>query len=115
MSSLKGAHFGTLSVNKTAQAIDAIVDRYDPPALRRTQAGAWSRQVVIDSADDQAGTAAMWGRLYATDAAVLDRRLMRMAHDVCDDDPRTIAQRRADALGAVSRWGSSARVWLSKR
>lgn len=44
----------------------------------------------------------MWGRLYATDAAVLDRRLMQMAHDVCGDDSRTIAQRRADALGALA-------------
>ena len=44
----------------------------------------------------------MWGRLYATDAAVLDRRLMEMANEVCDDDPRTTAQRRADALGALA-------------
>jgi hypothetical protein len=58
--------------------------------------------VVIDSANQESGTAAMWGRLYATDAAVLDRRLMQMAHEVCDDDPRTIAQRRADALGALA-------------
>jgi hypothetical protein len=33
---------------------------------------------------------------------VLDRRLMQMAHGACDDDPRTIAQRRADALGALA-------------
>jgi Domain of unknown function (DUF222) len=95
------AHFGPLSANKAAQAIEAIVDRYDPGALRRTRASARSREVVIDSADQESGTAAMWGRLYATDAAVLDRRLMQMAHEVCDDDPRTIAQRRADALGAL--------------
>jgi hypothetical protein len=94
--------FGPLSANKTAQAIEAIVDQYDPGALRRTRARARSREVVIDSADQQSGTAPMWGRLYATDAAVLDRRLMQMAHEVCDDDPRTIAQRRADALGALA-------------
>jgi hypothetical protein len=96
------ALFGPMSVNKTAQAIEAVVDRYDPGALRRTRATARSRDVVIDSADQPSGTAAMWGRLFATDAAVLDRRLMQMAHDVCDDDPRTIAQRRADALGALA-------------
>jgi hypothetical protein len=96
------ARFGPLSANKTAQAIEAIVDRYDPGALRRTRAAARSREVVIDSADQESGTAAMWGRLYATDAAVLDRRLMQMAHEVCDDDPRTIGQRRADALGALA-------------
>ncbi|MDT7719780.1 MAG: hypothetical protein QOE94_791 [Mycobacterium sp.] len=96
------ARFGPMSINKTVQAIEAIVDRYDPGALRRTRATARSRDVVIDSADQQSGTAGMWGRLFATDAAVLDRRLMAMAHEVCDDDPRTIAQRRADALGALA-------------
>ncbi len=96
------ARFGAMSANKTAQAIEAIVDQYDPGALRRTRARARSRDVVIDSADQESGTAPLWGRLYATDAAVLDRRLMQMAHQVCDDDPRTIAQRRADALGALA-------------
>jgi hypothetical protein len=96
------ARFGPLSVNKTAQAIDAVVDRYDPGALRRTRAASLPRDLVIAPADDQSGTAALWGSLFATDAAVLDRRLMQMAHDVCDDDPRTIAQRRADALGALA-------------
>jgi Domain of unknown function (DUF222) len=94
--------FGPMSVTKTAQAIEAIVDRYDPGALRRTRMSARGREVVIDSADQQSGTAAVWGRLFATDAAVLDRRLMQMAHEVCDDDPRTISQRRADALGALA-------------
>ena len=28
-----------------------------------------------------------------------------MAHEVCDDDPRTVAQRRADALGALAAGG----------
>lgn len=36
------------------------------------------------------------------DAALLDRRLIQLAHAVCEDDPRTIAQRRADALGALA-------------
>ena len=96
------ARFGPMSANKTAQAIDAVVDQYDPGALRRTRASARSRDVVIDQSDDESGTAALWGRLYATDAAVLDRRLTQMAHEVCQDDPRTLAQRRADALGALA-------------
>ena len=94
--------FGPLSVAKTERAIDAIVDRYDPAALRRTRAAARGRDVVIDSPHGQDGTANLWGTLYSTDAAVLDRRLAQMAHGVCDDDPRTIAQRRADALGALA-------------
>jgi hypothetical protein len=99
------ARYGPLSVNKTAQAIDAVVDRYDPGALRRSRSAARSRDVVIDLADDASGTAALWGRLYATDAAALDRRLRHMAHDVCEDDPRTVAQRRADALGTLAAGG----------
>lgn len=96
------ARFGPMSVNKTAQTIDAVVDQYDPGALRRTRAGARSRDVVINQANDDSGTAALWGRLYVTDAALLDRRLLQMAHEVCNDDPRTVGQRRADALGALA-------------
>jgi hypothetical protein len=96
------ARYGPLSANKTAQAIDAVVDRYDPGALRRTRAAACNREVVIDLANEESGIAALWGRLYATDAAALDRRLARMAHEVCDRDPRTLPQRRADALGALA-------------
>ena len=96
------ARFGPLSAAKIAQAIDAVVDRYDPGALRRARAGARGREVVIGARNDQSGTADLWGSLFATDAAVLDRRLTRMAHQVCGDDPRTDAQRRADALGALA-------------
>jgi Domain of unknown function (DUF222) len=97
---------GPLSANKTAQAIDAVVDRHDPQALRRTRATARGRDVVITPADDRTGIAHLWGSLLATDGAVLDRRLTQMAHQVCDDDPRTIAQRRADALGTLAAGGA---------
>ena len=95
-------NFGPLSVIKTAQAIDAVVDRYDPAALRRTRAGARGRHVVVDTADARSGTSALWGSLLATDGVVLDRRLAQMARGVCGDDPRTVDQRRADALGALA-------------
>jgi hypothetical protein len=97
--------FEPLSAAKTAAAIDAIVDRYDPAALRRTRASARGREVVITEADDTTGTAALYGSLLATDAAVLDRKLTHMARQVCDHDPRTIAQRRADALGTLAAGG----------
>ncbi len=91
-----------LSQYKLEQAIDVWVDRIDPAALRRTRASARSRDVSIGASNHESGTASLWGRLLATDAAVLERRLTEMAHGVCDDDPRTIAQRRADALGALA-------------
>ena len=97
------ALFGPLSVNKTAQAIDAIVYRHDPAAVRRGRSDARSRELVISQPDG--GTAALWGRLYATDAALLERRLTAMAGEVCAEDPRTVAQRRADALGVLAAGG----------
>jgi hypothetical protein len=93
---------GPLSVTKAADAIDALVDRYDPGALRRTRGSARSREIVVDTAHGEEGTTALWGRLYSVDAATLDRRLTQLANGVCDDDPRTLAQRRADALGALA-------------
>lgn len=94
--------WGPMSDYKLGQAIDVWIDRYDPGALRRTRASARSRDVTLGSRDNKAGTTALTGRLYSTDATVLDRRLTQMAHGVCEDDPRTIAQRRADALGALA-------------
>lgn len=91
-----------LSQYKLEQAIDVWVDRHDPGALRRTAVSARNRDVTIGSRNPETGTSSLWGRLLATDAAVLERKLTQMAHQVCEDDPRTIAQRRADALGALA-------------
>lgn len=97
--------FGPMSVSRTAQAIDAIVNRHDPAAQRRARAGARGRHVTISPADDPSGTASLWGSLLATDAALLERQLTHMAEQVCPDDPRTLDQRRADALGALAAGG----------
>ncbi len=94
--------WGVLSAYKLEKAIDAWVDQIDPGALHQTRSRARDRAVHVGSRYDGSGITGISGRLYATDAAALDRRLMQMAHGVCDDDPRTIAQRRADALGALA-------------
>jgi len=94
-----------LSQYKLDQAVDVWIDRHDPGALRRTRAGVRGRDVSIGGQNPETGTTALWGRLLGTDAAVLDRRLTQMAHQVCDDDPRTIGQRRADALGVLGAGG----------
>lgn len=91
--------WGGLSRNKTEQAIDALVERHDPAARRRTETAVRSRYVDIEH---HGGIAWLSGDLYSTDATVLDRRLTALAHTVCDKDPRTIDQRRADALGALA-------------
>ena len=51
--------------------------------------------------EDGCGTADIEARLLATDAEALDQRLDAMATAVCEADPRTLDQRRADALGAL--------------
>jgi hypothetical protein len=97
--------WGSLSMAKTEQAIDYWVDRYDPHALRRTELGARGRHV--DVVADQKGRGLSWidATLVSHDAAALDQRLDAMARAVCDADPRTVEQRRADALGALGHGG----------
>jgi hypothetical protein len=57
--------WGPLSVTKTEQAIDAIVDRVDPGALRRSRKTSCQRDVEFGSPSDEAGFTSMWARLYA--------------------------------------------------
>lgn len=94
--------WGPLSVYKLEQAIDLWVEQYDPAAVPRTRTRARTRDVTIGADDDESGITSFWGKLYATDAALLNRRLIAMSHGVCDDDPRTIGERRADAIGALA-------------
>jgi Domain of unknown function (DUF222) len=91
--------WGALSFAKTEQAIDALVERHDPAARRRTETELRSRYVEVSH---RGGIASISGDLYCTDATLLDRRLTALAHTVCDNDPRTIDQRRADALGTLA-------------
>ena len=49
------------------------------------------------------GWPAISGDLHAADGAALDQRLDALAATVCDNDPRTKEQRRADACGPLAR------------
>jgi hypothetical protein len=96
--------WGSLSMAKVETAIDYWVDRYDPHALRRVELSSRSRHVDVV---DQDGTGLSWidGKLFSHDASALDQRLDAMARAVCEADPRTLDQRRADALGALAHGG----------
>jgi hypothetical protein len=94
-----------LSVDKLHSTIDSWVDRYDPAAVRRTEYAARGRHFDVHDAADGSGTASVDGWLFAADAAALDARLEAMAAAVCEHDPRTVEQRRADALGALGHGG----------
>lgn len=92
--------WGVLSRNKTEQYIDALIERHDPDARRRTETQARGRYVSIEHRGN--GMAWLCGDLYSTDATLLQRRLTALAHTVCENDPRTIDQRCADAFGALA-------------
>ncbi|KUI36004.1 HNH endonuclease [Mycobacterium sp. IS-1590] len=93
--------WGTLSTERLHTAIDTCVDRYDPAAVRRTEYAARGRHVDIHDPRDGSGTVALEATLLATDGQALDTRLDAMAAAVCAHDPRTVEQRRSDALGAL--------------
>ena len=82
--------WGALSMKKTEDAIDALVDEHDPGALRRATESASQETVQFGSPTDVAGTTTMWARLNSADAALMEARVEEMAHAVCDADPRGI-------------------------
>ena len=88
-----------MSKKKITTAIDAVVEKHDPHAVRRSQVAARSRYVDVDIHGN--GTATLLGELLATDAATFDTRLDQLAATTCPGDPRTKDQRRADAVGAL--------------
>ena len=98
----RATHWGALSEDKLRDAVDVWVNRYDPDAVRRTKTVTRGRDFTVGACDDDANTTSVWGRLLATDAAVLRERVTAMVQGVCDDDPRSMGERRADALGAVA-------------
>jgi hypothetical protein len=94
--------WGILSKTQLDHAIDFWIERYDPDAVRRTRNSVRGRYMTVGSRTDEAtGTVSVHGRLTATDAAIAAQRLAVMIASVCEDDPRTLDQRRADASGAI--------------
>ncbi|WBS09508.1 DUF222 domain-containing protein [Mycolicibacterium neoaurum] len=93
--------YGTLSETALIRAVDYWVHTFDPVAVIRSKAAATDRYIDFGDRDDPDGVVSFWGRMRATDAAISDTRLNDLAHSVCEGDPRTVAERRADALAAV--------------
>ncbi|MFG1930254.1 DUF222 domain-containing protein [Mycobacterium sp. NPDC048908] len=94
-------NWGPLSEERLGQVIDAWIFRFDPAAVRRSESSTRSRDFLIGDLDDPAETTSVWGRLLATHAAVLKRRVAQMVQGVCDNDPRLMGERRSDAVGAI--------------
>ena len=80
--------------------IDAIVAGVDTDAVRRRKERHVDREIWIGS--DADGISQINGSLFTVDAHALDKRLNALAATVCEHDPRSKDQRRADAMGALA-------------
>lgn len=89
-----------LSGPKLADRIDSWIARFDPDGVRVPPDIEQSRYVEV--APTTPGMAGIWANIHATDAAAFDGRLDALAATVCKADPRTVMQRRSDAVGALA-------------
>jgi hypothetical protein len=89
------------SRQRIINAVDAAVRTVDPDAVRERRAKAEDDRHIGFRALDN-GMAEVYGKVAASIAAVVDQRLSQLATGVCSADPRTLDQRRADALAAVT-------------
>ncbi|MCW2627362.1 HNH endonuclease signature motif containing protein [Mycobacterium sp.] len=90
-----------LSGSKLTDRVDMWVAKFDPAGVRIPPTVEANRYVEMGQTSP--GMAGIWANVHATDAAALDQRLDALAASVCDNDPRTNEQRRADATGALAR------------
>ena len=91
-----------LSKPKLQDRIDLWVAKFDPAAVRVPPIVDDGRYVVVEPGMC-AGMAFFSGHIHAADGAALDQRLDALAETVCEHDPRTKEQRRADACGPLAR------------
>jgi hypothetical protein len=89
------------SRRRVINAVDAAVRAIDPKAAKERRVTADNARHVTVTAEPN-GMARLHGALPAPAASIVDKRLSELAASVCSHDTRTIAQRRADALLALS-------------
>jgi hypothetical protein len=99
--------WGPLASAKLDAAADAVICARDPAAVLAHRSAVRRRDVQVGTHDDDAGTSSLWGRLLATDGELLTRRLEAMAKSVCRTDPRSLGERRSDALGILIAGGDA--------
>ncbi|WP_409429214.1 HNH endonuclease signature motif containing protein [Mycobacterium sp. SMC-11] len=90
----------SLTRSRLAAKIDKIVAQADADAVRRRKERQAQREVGFS--DQEGGLTEIYGSLFTTDARALDKALDALAATVCEHDPRTREQRRADAMGALA-------------
>jgi hypothetical protein len=91
-----------LSKPQLRDRIDLWVTKFDPSAVRVPPKIRDARYVEVG--ETTAGMAGIWGNIDAADAAVFDAKLDALAATVCEKDPRTKEQLRADAVAPLARY-----------
>ena len=94
------SHWQCWSRKRIVDTVDAAVREIDPDAIRERIRREDRRHVYVTAMGD--GTARLDGVLAAEAGMAVDKRLTELANAVCRDDPRTVDQRRADAMQAWS-------------
>src|SRR5271163_485033 len=94
------SHWSRRSYSKIVEVVDYWIQQLEPTAVRVARETEQNRHIGISPL--QSGMAEIWGDVRAPDALAFDRRLDELAATVCAADPRTKAQRRADALSALA-------------
>jgi Domain of unknown function (DUF222) len=90
----------SLTRGRLAAEVDRVVARVDKDAVRRAKEVLRDR--FADVVIDETGKAFVTATVLATAGRALDLRLDELAKTVCDADPRSREQRRADAMGALA-------------
>ncbi len=97
---VKAPRWGVMNRSQLAARIDQIIARADRDAVRARTDRLAEREVLVGDVGN--GLAEIVATVYAPDGHAVADRLTALAHTVCPDDPRSIAQRRADGLGALA-------------
>lgn len=99
----KAEKWGPLSEDKLIDAINTVIARHDPDAVRRTKEALKKRDVHIGAHEDTDDVTTIWGLLLPPDAAAYTARIAALVKGLCDADPRSAGERRSDAMGAIGR------------
>jgi hypothetical protein len=95
------ARWPSMTRDRLAAQIDKVVAKADADAVRRRERHKSDRSVWFGDLAES-GISEMHGSLCTVDAHAVDKRLDALAATVCEHDPRSRDERRADALGALA-------------
>jgi hypothetical protein len=89
-----------MSGPKLTERVDMWVEKFDPVGTREPRPVTEDRYVMVGPISP--GMAGIWAKVPMAEGIAFDTRLDQIAATVCPDDPRTHAQRRCDAMTAMS-------------